>query len=68
MKQINIKVTPGSKEEGIIQGDPLIVKVKARAEKNQANLAVIKLLQKHFNSPVRIVKGKTSRRKVIAIG
>jgi uncharacterized protein (TIGR00251 family) len=68
MKQINIKVIPGSKKEEIIQGDPLIVKVKAQAEKNQANIAALKLLQKHFNSPVRIVKGVTSRRKIIIIG
>jgi len=68
MKQISIKAIPGSKKEEIIQGDPLIVRVKAKAEKNQANIAVIKLLQKHFNSPVRIVKGKTSKRKIIIVG
>ena len=68
MKRINIKVIPNSKKEEIIQGDPLVVRVKAKAEKNQANIAVIKLLQKYFNSPIKIVSGKTSKNKIILIG
>lgn len=63
--RINIKVTPNSKTNEIVEGNPLIVKVKEKAENNKANIAVIKLLSKHFNSRVRILRGLTSRKKVV---
>lgn len=65
--KINIKVVPNSKTEEIIQGNPLVVRVKENAEKNKANIAVIKLLSKRFKSDVKIISGKTSKRKIIEI-
>jgi len=67
MKKISVKVFPNSKKDEIIQGNPLIIKVKAKAEKNQANLAVIKILKRYFKADIRIIKGKTSRKKIIEI-
>ena len=65
---IRIKVIPNSHEDGIIQGDPLIVKVTAAPDKGKANKAVIKLLKSHFDSEVSIVSGLKSRNKVVEIG
>lgn len=62
-----IKVLPDSKKEGIIESDPLIVKVKAPAERGLANKAAAKLLSKHFASKVRIVTGGKRPNKTVEI-
>lgn len=66
-KVIEIKVVPGAKEEGIVEGNPLVVKVKEVTEKGKANEAVIKLLSRYFKAKVRIIRGKKSRHKLIEI-
>ena len=63
--RINIKVVANAKNDEVIEGSPLIVRVSASAEKNKANIAVIKLLSRHFKKPVRIVSGLASKNKVI---
>ncbi len=63
--RLSIKVVPNSKKDEIIEGNPFVVKVKESAEKNKANIAVIKLLSKHFKSRARIVSGFTSRKKIV---
>lgn len=68
METIEIKVKPNSKKDSIIQeGNIYIVTVKAKAEDNKANIAVIKLLKKHFNKTPIIIKGLTSKKKVIRL-
>lgn len=68
MKRVlEIKVIPGAKEEEVIEGEPLIVKVKERAEKGKANEAVIGVLSHHFKAKVRIVRGAKSRYKLVEI-
>jgi len=62
MKTVEIKVVPNSDGEKILEGDPLIVKVKEPATKGKANKAVIKLLAQYFNANVRIVSGTKGRR------
>ena len=47
--RIRVKVIPHSKVCTITEGDVLIVKLKERAEDGKANVALIKLLKKHFN-------------------
>jgi len=69
--RIQVRVSPGKKESRleIIDG-VFAVELKERAEKNKANIALIKLLAKHFkvsSSDVKIKKGLTSRNKVIEI-
>ena len=66
--RLPIKVTPNSKKDEIIEGNPLIVKVREKAENNKANIAIVKLLSKHFNSKVKIVRGLTSRKKIVEVG
>jgi uncharacterized protein (TIGR00251 family) len=68
METIEIKVKANSKKESITQKDNIyIVEVKAKAEDNKANIAVIKLLKKHFNKTPMIIKGLTSKNKVVRL-
>lgn len=66
-KVLEIKVIPGAKAEEVIEGDPLVVKVKEKAEKGKANEAVIKLLSRYFKAKVRIIRGEKSRHKLVEI-
>jgi hypothetical protein len=66
-KIIQIKVIPGSRVEEVIEGEPLVVKVREPPEKGKANKAVIKLLSRHFGCRVRLIGGRASRLKLIEI-
>ena len=66
---LKIKAKPGSKGTRFdtTQG---IVYLKARAEDNRANIELIKTLAKHYkvsSSQVRILKGFTSKEKLVEI-
>ena len=77
--QIRIKVIPKSSENKIIKENPLrlseasnIFKIKITdvPEKGKANEKIIKLLAKEFKiskSQVEIIKGLTSRNKIVKI-
>ena len=69
--KIVVKVFPRSRMNSVEEKEgAYIVRVNALAVNNQANAAVIKLLAKHFKtskSNVEIVKGFTSRYKVVEI-
>lgn len=65
---LRIEVIPGSKKNQIINGEPLIAKVKELAAGGRANKAVVKLLSRYFSKRVRIISGGRSRKKVIQIG
>lgn len=43
------------------------IKVKEPPEKGKANLAVVKLMSRHFKKPARIVSGFTSKEKLVEI-
>lgn len=62
---LKIKVIPNSKKEEITEGNPLILRIKEKPEKNKANIAVIKILSKHFKTRIRIIHGLTSKNKII---
>ncbi len=63
---VKIIVKASSKENKIInQPDSLLVHLKAPADKNKANLALIKLLTKHFKKQVRIKSGLKSKEKLV---
>lgn len=65
---LDIIVRPGSKEDEVIEGTPLIVKLKAKAKEGKANTALIKLLSKHYKAEVRIISGlKSKKKKVIML-
>ncbi len=77
MARITVKLTPGAKknEVGGWETDAagarfLRVFVTAAPEKGKANAALIKLLSKHWGVPksaIEIVRGETSRVKVIEV-
>lgn len=63
---IKVKVITESKE-GIVKGDPFIVKVREKKERNEANKRVIFLLASYFNCKVKLVKGHKSLNKIFEI-
>jgi uncharacterized protein (TIGR00251 family) len=70
--KISVKVKPRAREEKIekLSDTEFIVSVKTLPEKGAANEAVINLLADYFRisrSRVAIVRGATSRKKIIEI-
>jgi uncharacterized protein (TIGR00251 family) len=69
--KIRVNVKPNSKTEELThEGDNFTIRVKEPAREGKANLAVIKLLARHFGIPrsrVRILSGLKSRNKIIEI-
>ena len=65
-----LKVKTNSSENCVVEKqDYLEISVKEKPEKGKANLAVLKLLSKHFNKPVGEIKlrGLTSKNKFAEI-
>jgi uncharacterized protein (TIGR00251 family) len=63
-----IKVFAGAGRDEVSEKDgTLIVRVKAPAQDNKANVAVMKLLSRHFGKDVRIVSGFTSKKKAVNV-
>ena len=60
-----IRVIPGAGKDEVVEGDILTVKVKAPAKDNKANIAVLKILKKHFGKEVRLLSGLTGKKKVV---
>ena len=68
---INVNVSPNSKENKLIKTDDknYIAKIGESADKNKANIALLKMLSKEFNVSYKKIKIKNprSRKKVIEI-
>ncbi len=66
---INIKISPNSKKNEIInEGDIIKIKVTAQPIDGKANKALIEFLSKNFKIPktsIKILKGETSKEKTI---
>jgi len=67
--KINVKVFPKSGEEKVVaeEGSNYLVFLKKEAKNNKANEELKKVLEKHFGSKVKILKGKSSRKKVVEV-
>ena len=69
--KLQVKVFPKSSREQIIEKDGIIkAYVKAAPEKGKANKALIELIAKEYKvskSKVKVIKGETSRSKVIEV-
>lgn len=67
--RLNIKVQPNSGRQEIkqISENEYKIFLEKSPEDNKANEELIKLLSKKFNSKVNIIKGRTSKRKVIEL-
>jgi hypothetical protein len=69
---LRVRVTPAASRDGLLgwQGDLLRLSVTAPAERGRANEAALRLLADALGLPrqrLRIVRGHTSRQKVIAV-
>lgn len=77
-KIITVKLTPKASSDRIggtrisTKGEEvLLVYVTAQPDKNKANESMLRLLSTHFEVPVSeltIVRGQTSRNKIVRIG
>ena len=68
--KLNIKVQPNSKKQEIqssIDGKIAKVFLKKPAKNNKANEELVKFLSKYFKTKVKIIKGFTSKRKLIEV-
>lgn len=70
--EITVKVIPGSKRSQITKVSGIyLIRVTAPPVKGEANKAMIKLLAQYFKvakSEIDIIKGLTSKTKIINIG
>jgi uncharacterized protein YggU (UPF0235/DUF167 family) len=68
---IDVNVKPGKKEGKIEVKDRIyFIEISEKAEKGKANLALIKLLSKHFKTSsanIRIIRGFSSHKKIIEV-
>jgi uncharacterized protein (TIGR00251 family) len=72
MASINLRVTPGASRDALMgwQGDVLRLRVAAPAQRGKANDAVLRLLAAALGIErrrLRIVRGETSRQKVVSV-
>ena len=69
--RLSVKVTPGAREESVtLAPDAVLVKVRAPADKGAANQAVLDLAARALGiapSRVTLLRGATSRKKVLAV-
>jgi len=69
--RLALRVTPGARSEGIeIDGGRLLVKVRAKPHDGAANEAVLALLAEALGvatSRLRMLRGATSREKLIQL-
>lgn len=70
--RLAVRVTPGARREALeIAGGRLLAKVRARPEDGKANAAVLALLADALAvapSRLRLLRGATSREKLVGIG
>ncbi len=64
---IKIKAHPNKKKTEIIgiEDNTYIVNIKAPAEKNKANIELIKFFSKLSGKQVKLIHGKSSKNKII---
>ncbi|MFH1455641.1 MAG: DUF167 domain-containing protein [archaeon] len=67
--QIEVTVKPNASKTKITSQNDNNYKidVKASPENNKANIELINFLTKHFKKKVKIVKGKTSKKKILIL-
>jgi uncharacterized protein (TIGR00251 family) len=67
--KIEVKVQPNSGREEIkkISDSEYKIFLKKPAEKNKANIELLKLLKKHFKTEVKLLSGKTSKKKIVEV-
>jgi len=66
---IRVWLVPGSSRDAIdgVHGDAIKVRVTAPPERGRANAAAVDLLEGRLGFPVRLVGGRSSRRKTFEV-
>ena len=66
---ISVRLHPNSSQEKILKRDEGFYEawLKEKAVDNKANIALMKLLKRHFGKPIKIKTGLTSRNKIIEV-
>lgn len=66
---IKVKAKPNSKKTEIrgIENNTINLDVKAPPEGNKANIEILKFIQKLTGKKARIIKGRTSKQKIIKL-
>lgn len=66
---IKVTVKPSSKQTKILESDQknntYKIAIKAPADKNKANIELLRFLKKAFKKDFKIISGKTSRTKLL---
>lgn len=69
--RLTVRVTPGARSEALeIAGGSLVIRVRAKPKDGEANEAVLALLARALNVPrssLALLRGATSREKVVQI-
>lgn len=67
--EVAVWVVPGASRDSIdgVHGEALKVRVSAPPDRGRANDAVAALLSAHFDAPVTLVRGPTSRTKTFLV-
>lgn len=70
-KIINVTVHPNSKKNEINcideNSNTYKVNIKEKAKNNKANIELVKLIKKHFNKDVKIIKGLKNNKKILRV-
>jgi uncharacterized protein (TIGR00251 family) len=65
---IEVHVKPNASKNDILSKQGIWkVAIKAKAEDGKANQELIKFLEKELNKKVEIIRGKTSKKKILKI-
>ncbi len=71
LKNFNVRVTPHAKQNKVVESDGVLrVYTTIAPENGRANAAVVELLSDYFDVPksrIKILKGQTSRDKIVTI-
>jgi len=69
--KIRVHVKPNASEDTILSWNEaartMEVAIAAPPEKNKANIALLKLLKRHFGKPVYLISGGTSKEKLVEV-
>ena len=69
-KIVHVKVKTHCAKRMIISyvDDVALISLKESAQNNKANEELCQFLSQYFEKPVKIIRGKTSPKKVISVG
>lgn len=64
---VEVKIIPNARKNAITYNGSFHISITAKAENNKANEMLETYLQKILGSPIKIVRGKRSSKKIIRL-